>query len=136
MADQFIAALIGEVQGLGYSNVVAQSSPARKEWNTLPLVTIVPLQKTDVMWHAFNEVNIRNKYQIFMVDSNEGQNVADATVNDFITTGIAHFMPMPSSLSTLGAWNIRVVPLNDFDRGLFPAQYIVTAIELHLEWIQ
>ncbi len=142
MSLKFIDSIMTEIDmyslDKGYNwNIVQQSSPARKEWNDLPMVIICPQNEVDVKFMAFCGKSITNKYNLFLVSSGAGLvNVPNEQHENFMNSMVDLFMPMPTSIAIEGAWQSRVVPRYNFDRSMFPNAYIVTMVELNVSWIQ
>jgi len=140
MADQFSPILAAQV--LAYStqnnlgwNIYEQATPARREWNTLPMVIVCPYSKNDVRIGAFQYLNIHSQYQIFYVSDNALDNTQSPVVDAFIKAMIANFMPASASQRAAGAWQSRVIPSFDYDRSLFPKGYTVSCVEVDIDWV-
>lgn len=140
MADIFIDQITAELQAMSDANgfgwtAVAQASPARKEWNTLPMVIVAPDNKSPVVWHAFGHKNVVSSYSAYLVSTNEMVNVPSNIHDLFVRGCIGQFMPPSDAMRNGGAWEIRVEPQTDYDRTAFPKQYIVSLVSISVSWI-
>lgn len=115
--------------------VVAQSSPNRKEWDTLPMVIVCPSQKTQVYYKAFGITNTVSGYDVYLVNSGNLDSTNYNTSSQLFDVIMSEFMPQNAAMYTAGAWQTRVRPQFDFDRLSFPKGYSVSCVELNVYWI-
>lgn len=140
MADNVIVAIksvidnINSTGSYGWS-VQTQSSPNRKEWDTLPVVKIVPSGKTDLKWIAFCNRRIENRYQVILIDNQTLDNSFSDTANNFEVELIRNFDRTPPALTSVGAYMTRVAPSYSYDRNLFAIGYRSTCVEIKVSTI-
>lgn len=134
MSDQFLTPIVSELTDLGYTNVVIQGDPQKREWHELPMVVVAPDRHLS-NWHAFNHINMTNIYELYYVDSTDGINVVNTSANDFIVNMVNRFHGNAAALEGAGSWNCIVEPAYDVDRTVFDHQYFVSVVRLYVNWI-
>ncbi len=138
--DRFIDQIVTEIElfnnafNQGYT-VVGQSSPARKTWNELPLVMVCAANKTPIKFMAFGQKNVVSNYNLFLCSTNPMINIPNDLHEFFVNGMIGLFMPMPGGIAAAGAWQCRADVNYDFDRNIFPEQFIVSCVTIEISWI-
>lgn len=142
MAVDFLPTIVSLLNSYSATNALgwtatAQANPRRAEWNNVPCVVVSPSAKNDVVYMAFGKVRPVSSFDCFWVQSNKLDNLSTYITDSdaFALAVLRTFMPPPPAMYSAGAYDVRVSPKYDFDRGAFPSGYLVACAEVNVFWI-
>lgn len=135
MDDPFIDLIAAEITDMGYT-VKGQLSLRYREGDTIPFVSVSPVNIDDPKYMAYGSKNYKSVYDCVLVQNTQDTNTPHNGSADFCLAMLDRFMPITDSLFAAGAWQTRATRVENVDRAKIPEQYSVSTVRVAVDWIQ